>query len=133
VSDATTGVHSDPSGDEMAAYARSPGAELCGVASAEAYASRFPSKPAPARFVEGARPVVVIGLPFQPGTVATVLRPDLAGLRARATDGVAAPGALPAGPERFFASEENAVLSRELAPMGEFLRHTDTKTNRWEV
>ena len=111
----------------LEAQARSLGAELYGVASAEAYASRFPDKPAPAKFVADARSVIVIGLPFEPGTMATVLRPELSGLRRRATDQVTASTVHPAGAESYFMSEENAILSRELGLMGykiaKYLRH----------
>ena len=73
---------------ELAEYARALGAELYGVASAGDYVREFPDKPPPARFVENAQSIIVIGLPFEPGTVATVLRPELAGLRAQASDQV---------------------------------------------
>jgi epoxyqueuosine reductase QueG len=105
------------------------GAELCGVASAADYKAHFPDKPQPTRFVAGARSVIVVGLPFEPGTVATVLRPELAGLRNRAAEDVAAARSKvqPAGAERFFLGEENDLLKRELQSMGykiaRFLRH----------
>ena len=51
--------------------------------------------------------MVVIGLPFEPGTIATVLRPEPAGLRARTADAVTAGKVQPA-------AEENGILSREL-------------------
>ncbi|HUW09665.1 MAG TPA: hypothetical protein VM537_08025 [Anaerolineae bacterium] len=70
-------------GAELAEYARALGAELYGVASAADYVREFPDKPSPERFVEGAQSVIIIGLPFEPGTVATVLHPELAGLRAK--------------------------------------------------
>jgi epoxyqueuosine reductase QueG len=114
---------------DLALYARELGAELYGVASAADYAAEFPDKPQPTRFVEGARSVIVIGLPFEPGTVATVLRPELAGLRSRAADDVAAAQSRvqPAGAERFFLGEENDLLKRELQMMGyriaRYLRH----------
>jgi epoxyqueuosine reductase QueG len=114
---------------DLALYARELGAELYGVASAADYAAEVPDKPQPTRFVEGARSVIVIGLPFEPGTVATVLRPELAGLRSRAADDVAAAQSRvqPAGAERFFLGEENDLLKRELQMMGyriaRYLRH----------
>jgi epoxyqueuosine reductase QueG len=114
---------------DLARYARELGAELYGVASAADYATEFPDKPQPTRFVEGARSVIVVGLPFEPGTVATVLRPELAGLRSRAADDVAAAQSRvqPAGAERFFLGEENDLLKRELQSMGykiaRYLRH----------
>jgi epoxyqueuosine reductase QueG len=103
---------------ELKEYAFSLGAELYGIASAADYAQAFPEKPQPTAFVEDAKSVVVLGLPFEPGTVATVLRPELAGLRARAADEVTAGKVQPAGAERFFLGEENGILSRELQLMG---------------
>jgi epoxyqueuosine reductase QueG len=101
--------------DFLTGRARALGAELYGVASVEAYASAFPDKPQPTQFVAGARSVIVIGLPFEPGTVATVLRPELSGLRAQATDQVGTGGGVqPVGAERFFLGEENDMLNREL-------------------
>ena len=99
-------------------YALSLGAELYGVASAEDYAAQFPNKPQPTAFVEDAHSVIVIGLPFEPGTVATVLRPELSGLRRRASDQVATSGVQPIGAERFFLGEENAILGQDLTRMG---------------
>ena len=114
-------------GAELREYALGLGAELYGVAAAADYADQFPDKPQPTSFVENARSVIVIGLPFEPGTVATVLRPELSGLRARAADQVATTGVQPVGAERFFLGEENALLAREIALMGyritKFLRH----------
>jgi len=113
--------------DELRAYALSLGAELYGVAAAVDYADQFPDKPQPTRFLESARSVIVIGLPFEPGTVSTVLRPELSGLRQRAADQVATTGVQPVGAERFFLGEENALLAREVGWMGyriaKFLRH----------
>lgn len=103
---------------EVEAFARSLGAELYGVASAAEYAGVFPDKPQPTGFVRGAQSVVVIGLPFEPGTIATVLRPELAGLRSRAADQVTTSGVQPAGAERFFLGEENGILARELQLVG---------------
>ncbi len=112
---------------ELKAFARDLGAELYGVAAAADYAATFPDKPQPTSFVEDARSVIVIGLPFEPGTIASVLRPELAGLRARAADQVSATAVRPAGAERFFLGEENAILKHELQHMGykiaRFLRH----------
>ena len=112
---------------ELREYALSLGAELYGVASAADYVAQFADKPQPTRFVEHARSVVVIGLPFEPGTIATVLRPEHAGLRRRAADQVATASVQPVGAERFFLGEENALLAREVSLMGyriaKFLRH----------
>ncbi len=116
----------------LADYAQTLGAELYGVASAGAYVTAFPNKPAPTRFVDQARSIIVIGLPYEPGTVATVLRPELAGLRAQAADQVSSGGVQPVGAERFFLGEENDLLSRELTRMAyglaKFLRK-----NGWQA
>lgn len=105
--------------DELRDLAAAEGAELFGVASAEAYERRFGDKPAPSSFVAGARSVIVVGMPFEPGTVATVLRPDLAALRKRAADEVTEGSAVqPAGAERYFLREENHLLIRELSRTG---------------
>ena len=109
---------SEEIGDELREYAESLGVELYGVASAEDYAREFPDKPQPTLFVENARSIIVIGLPFEPGTVATVLRPELAGLRARATEQVGTGGVQPFGAERYFLDEELGVLIRELTHVG---------------
>jgi epoxyqueuosine reductase QueG len=113
--------------EELMEYAQSLGVELYGVASAEDYAREFPDKPQPDQFVMNARSVIVIGLPFEPGTIATVLRPELSGLRGRAVDQVGASGVQPVGAERFFLDEENQVINRELTwmayKMAKFVRH----------
>jgi epoxyqueuosine reductase QueG len=112
---------------ELRDYAGALGAELYGVASADLYAETFPDKPAPARFLDNAASVIVVGIPYEPGTVATVLRPDLSGLRQQAADQVGASGVQPAGAERFFLGEEDALLTRELTHIGyqlaKYLRH----------
>ena len=116
--------------NQFRAYAKSLGAELYGVASASRYAEVFQDKPAPSRFLEGARSVVVIGLPYEPGTVESVLNPELSGLRRQASDEVGAQrGVQPQGAERFFLGEEDALLTRELThmayQMAKYLRHHD--------
>ena len=84
-------------GHKLFEYAQSLGVEVYGVASAEAYGEAFPEKPQPTRFIEDARSIVVIGLPFEPGTVATVLNPELSGLRTKAADQVGTSGTQPVG------------------------------------
>jgi epoxyqueuosine reductase QueG len=103
--------------ESLRQYALELGAELYGVASANDYAREFPGKPAPTLFVADARSVIVIGLPFEPGTVATVLSPELSGLRARASDDVAPGATQPRGAEQFFLGEENKKLNQELSWM----------------
>ena len=89
------------------------------MASAEAYEQRFGDKPAPSSFVTAARSVIVVGMPFEPGTIATVLRPELAALRKKASDEVTEDNTVqPAGAERYFLGEENAILVRELSRIG---------------
>ena len=56
------------------AFASSVGGQLFGVASAQAYTKRFPDKAPPSRFLEGARSIVVMGMPYLPTTVSTVMR-----------------------------------------------------------
>ena len=46
---------------DLREYALSLGAELYGVASADAYAEHFPDKPQPAQLVENARSIIIIG------------------------------------------------------------------------
>jgi len=104
--------------EDLKQYALELGAELYGVASAEEYAREFPDKPQPSRFIEGARSVIVIGLPFEPGTVSTVLSPELSGLRVKASSELTAGRAQPQGAEQFFLGEENAMLSQELSWIG---------------
>jgi epoxyqueuosine reductase QueG len=99
-------------------HALSLGAELYGVASAEAHGERRPDKPQPERFVENAQSAIVIGLPFEPGTRATVLSPELAALRTRASDEVSTGGARPGGAKRSFIDEENGMIVREPSMMG---------------
>jgi epoxyqueuosine reductase QueG len=105
-------------GAALREYAASLGAELYGVASAADYAAHFPEKPQPTQFVEGARSIVIVGLPFDPGTIATILRPELAGLRANAIDDVGTEAARPVGAERFFLQDENIMLNLELLHIG---------------
>jgi epoxyqueuosine reductase QueG len=112
---------------ELKEFVFSLGAELYGVASVEAYAQHFPKKPQPTQFMQNAQSIVIIGLPFEPGTMATVLRPELSGLRAEAADQVSSSAVQPVGAERFFLEEENEILNHELTLMGykiaKHLRH----------
>ena len=119
-------------GHRLFEYAQSLGVELYGVASAEAYQEAFPEKPQPTRFIKDARSIVVIGLPFEPGTVATVLNPELSGLRSKAADQVGTSGTQPVGAQRFFLGEENGIIGREIALMAykmtKFLRQQGWKS-----
>ena len=60
--------------DELREYAQSLGAELFGVASVKAFEKEFPDKASPELFVKGARSIIVVGLPYQPSTLATAQR-----------------------------------------------------------
>ena len=117
---------------ELETYAKSLGVELYGAASASRYVEEFPEKPSPSQFLDGAKSIIVIGYPFEPGTVATVLRPELAGLKGRAADEVGTSGVQPVGAERFFLGEEDAMLSRELSHssylIAKFLRKNGYKS-----
>jgi epoxyqueuosine reductase QueG len=118
--------------DDLHAFALGLGAELYGVASAADYRTHFPDKPQPTRFVANAQSVIIVGLPFEPGTMASVLRPELAGLRTQAADQVAAAAAQPVGAERFFLDRETLILAHELDLMGykiaKFLRSNGRAT-----
>ena len=111
------GVMEDIS-EEIERLTRSLGAEVYGVASAVEYEAMFPDKPKPAAFVKDAKSVIVFGLPFEPGTITSVLNPGLAGLKRKAAEGVTASNAQPIGAERYFLEEENAMLSREVQLIG---------------
>lgn len=100
-------------GEELREYAMSLGAELYGVASADMYKEHFPEKPQPDVFIPDAKSVIVIGMAFNKGTLATVVKPDAAGLKRRAADDVTNAGQI-AGVERYFSGEENGILDREV-------------------
>jgi len=57
-------------------------------------------------------------MPFEPGTMKTVLRPELAALRARAADQASEECGSALGAERFFMAEENAMIGHELTRIG---------------
>lgn len=115
---ASSGSYRTDLDSEIEQLARSMGAEVYGVASVSEYENQFPHKPRPSAFVENAKSIIVFGLPFEPGTVATVLNPELAGLRRKAADEVTASKVQPSGAERYFLGEENALLSREIQLIG---------------
>ena len=107
-----------PLADALKQYAEELGAELYGVASVADYDREFPDKPSATRFIKDARSIIVIGLPYEPGTVNTVLHPELANLRTKAADQVASSTVRPVGAERYFLAEENAAIAREITWMG---------------
>jgi epoxyqueuosine reductase QueG len=103
--------------DSLKDYCYSLGADIFGVASAKRYAEEFPDKPSPFAFVPGAESIVVIGMAFLRGTMDTVLRPELSGLRSKAADGVTG-GVRPQGAERYFLNEENRLLMQKTEWIG---------------
>ena len=101
-------------GEEIRSYALSLGAEIYGVASAASYKEHFPDKPQPENFIPDAKSVIVIGMAFNKGTLATVVDPGAAGLKRKAADDVTNKGRV-AGVERYFSGEENDLLNREVS------------------
>ena len=105
-------------GEELEAFARSLGAEIYGVAAAEAF-REFPKKPQPSKFVPDAKSMVIIGMPNTPELYATVAKPALAEIFRRGADDVARTekdiGRPPAGAERFYITDENTILTHEVS------------------
>lgn len=95
-------------------YALLLGAELYGVAAADAYREHFPEKPQPERFVPGARSVIVIGLPRSRGVMATVLQLSGPGSQERASDALTNVEERVRGAERFFVGAEQDMLDNEV-------------------
>jgi len=104
-------------GEELEAFARSLGADIYGVASAEAF-KEFPKMPHPSRFIPDAQSVIVIGMAMSPVLWATVAKPSLAEVSKHASDYVGRSekevGRPPAGAERYFINEEQAMLTNEV-------------------
>lgn len=104
-------------GEALETFARSLGARIYGVASADAF-MEFPNKPQPKQYVRNAKSVISIGMPFTPEIYATVARPSMAPISREAAD--AGPRSdrdakrLPAGSERYFLNGENALLNHEV-------------------
>ena len=109
-------------GTEMESYARSLGAEVYGVASAARYQELFPDKPPPSKFVDVARSVIVVGLPFSREIMDTVAKPWLAEVhRKGAEDAALEPHGVerpPAGAERYYFGPENKMLAHEVSMIG---------------
>lgn len=101
---------------EIEAYCRSLGLDLYGVASAAAYEERFPEKPKPSSFVSDAQSIIVIGIAFEPSTVATVLHPHLSNLRPYTPEQIANPRSIEQPPEarRFFLFDERTMIIQEM-------------------
>ena len=105
-------------GAEVEAFARSLGADIYGVASAEAYARDFPKKPSPMKFVADAKSVIIVGMPFTPEITATIATPELAEVFRKPSEYAAGDGSSgrpPVGAERYYFGEENTILSHEIA------------------
>lgn len=107
-------------GEELETFARSLGAEIYGVAAAEAF-KEFPKKPQPKKFVPDAKSVVIIGMPNLPELYATVAKPSMAEIIERGADvagrsekDAAKP---PAGAERYFLGDEFNLLTHEVSMM----------------
>ena len=109
-------------GPEVESYARSLGAEIFGVASAARYRELFPNKPQPSKFVENARSVIIIGLPFSREVMDTVAKPWLAEKHrtgaSEAGAGAESAQRPPAGAERYYFGPENTMLIHEVSMMG---------------
>lgn len=108
-------------GEELEAFARSLGAEIYGVAEAEAY-REFPKKPQPSKFVPDANSVVIIGMPNTLELYATVAKPSLAEIFRKGAEDAASGekdvGRPPAGAERYYTGEEIDLLRHEVALIG---------------
>jgi epoxyqueuosine reductase QueG len=106
-------------GTEVEEYARTLGAEIYGVASAELYQQLFPRKPSPTKFVPEAKSVIIVGLPFSREIMDTVAKPGLAEIHRKGADDAALGGSNgqrpPAGAERYYLGPEYGMLSHEVA------------------
>jgi epoxyqueuosine reductase QueG len=109
-------------GAEIEEHARSLGAEVYGVASAEKYGELFPKKPQPSKFVEDARSVIIVGLPFSREIMDTVAKPWLAEIHRKAADDAASDQRglerPTAGAERYYLGPENSMLTHEVSMIG---------------
>ncbi len=108
-------------GKELEAFARELGADIYGVAAAEAF-KEFPEKPQPGRFVPDAKSVIIVGMPNSPELFATVARPSMAEVSRQASEDAGRSqrdmDKPPAGAERYFINEEQAMLSNEVVKIG---------------
>ena len=100
-------------GEEIRKYALSLGAEIYGVANAALYQEKFPSWAKPENFIPNAKSIILVGMAFNKGTLATVVNPEAAGLKRKSDDNVTNKGRI-AGVERYFSGEENALLDGEV-------------------
>ena len=106
-------------GTDVEEYARSLGAEIYGVASAAKYEELFPQKPPPSKFVDGAKSVIIVGMPFSREIMDTVAKPWLAEIHRKGADMAALDSQSaqrpPTGAERYYMGPENAMLTHEVA------------------
>lgn len=109
-------------GTETEAFARSLGAEIYAVASAARYEELFPGKPPPSKFVDGAKSVIIVGLPFSREIMDTVAKPWLAEIHRAGADAAALDSQSlerpPAGAERYYLEPENDMLTHEVSMIG---------------
>ena len=109
-------------GSTVETLARSLGAEIYGVASADTMEELFPHKPAPSKFMEGARSVIIVGLPFTREIMDTVATPWLAEIHRKGADDAALDAQHaqrpPAGAERYYLGPENEMLTHEVSMIG---------------
>jgi len=109
-------------GAEIEACARSLGADIYGVASADRYKELFPDKPPPGKFVDGARSVVIVGLPYSREIMDTVAKPWLAEVHRTGADDAALDARSAqrpvAGAERYYLGPENEMLTHEVSMIG---------------
>ena len=102
--------------DDLKSYVFSLGIELFGIASVEDYKKFFPSKPQPTNFIKEARSIMVIGLPLEPYTVATVLKPEISAIGSRYAyeEGGYREKEFSAATRRWFLTEEKETIYSEL-------------------
>lgn len=106
---------------DLEEYARSIGADVFGIAAAEAF-TEFPDKPQPEVFVPGAKSVVVLGVANTPGLFASVSTPELAEISPNGSEYAARSAKYmdrpPAGAERYFLNDELAQLTNDVIRIG---------------
>ena len=106
---------------DLEEYARSIGADVFGIAAAEAF-TEFPNKPRPDTFVPGAKSVVVLGVANTPGLFASVSTPDLAEISPKGAEYAARSAKYmdrpPAGAERYFLNDELAQMTNDVMRIG---------------
>jgi len=107
--------------DELEAYARSIGADVFGVAAADAF-KEFPKKPQPEQFVPGARSVVIVGVANTPEIFASVSTPEKAEILPKGSEYVDRSARdmdrPPPGAERYFLNDEAAAITDEVMLLG---------------